>query len=152
MTYAPLIKSIVVPCSQEEAFTVFIDELGTWWPLDRFSASIKRGLTPASLRVDARAGGQIVETSEDGTEHLWGTITEYSPYAYLRMDLHIGLPPETASLVELRFTALADERTRVELTQREWERFGEFAEMMMHGYPRGWAVIFDQAYLRACGG
>ncbi len=148
--YAPLVKTIEVPCGQEEAFVVFIDEMATWWPVQRFSASVKFGTQPRDLRVEARVGGQIVETSKDGSEHLWGTIKRYEPYEYFSMDLHIGLPSETASLLEVRFVALGVERTRVELTQSEWERFGEFAKMMYNGYPKGWVVIFDEAYRLAC--
>jgi len=148
--HPPLIKTIVVPCDQAQAFTIFIDEMGSWWPLAKFSASAKYGKEAQALRVEPRIGGTIVETGVDGTEHLWGTILVYDPHNYVRMDLHIGLPAATASRVEVRFTALDAERTRVELTQSEWERFGEFAEMMMNGYPKGWIEIFDRAYLAAC--
>ena len=150
--YPPLVKNVEVPCGQREAFEIFVDEMATWWPLDKFSASVKYGKTARSLRLDPRVGGQIVETSTEGVEHLWGTITAYERYDRVRMDLHIGLPQETASVVEVRFTRLSDERTQVVLTQTEWERFGEFAEMMINGYPKGWQVIFDVAYKAACGG
>jgi Activator of Hsp90 ATPase homolog 1-like protein len=129
---------------------VFVDEMPSWWPLAKFSASAKRGKRAKRLVIEPKQGGQIVELSEDESEHLWGTIKRYEPFGYVAMDLHIGLPAETASLVEVRFTPLEPERTRVELTQSEWERFGEFAEMMLNGYPRGWIAIFDEAYFEAC--
>ena len=59
---------------------------------------------------------------------------------------------ESASLVEVRFTALGNERTRVELAQSNWEAFGERAETMRGGYGGGWVVIFEQAFKSACGG
>jgi hypothetical protein len=52
----------------------------------------------------------------------------------------------------VRFTALENERTRVQLTQSNWEAFGKRAEMMQGGYGKGWAVIFEQAFKSACGG
>ena len=69
----------------------------------------------------------------------------------ISMDFHMGLPPENASLVEVRFSKLDDERTRVELTQSNWEAFGDMAEMMRNGYGSGWVIIFEQAYKTACG-
>jgi hypothetical protein len=53
------------------------------------------------------------------------------------MGLSPPVPAESASLVEVRFTALGDKRTRVELTQSNWEAFGELAEMMRGGYGSG---------------
>ena len=149
----PIIKTIDVPCSQEKAFGVFVNEMGTWWPLDKRSMSKMHTGQPAkSLRVEAKLGGKIVETAHDDTEHHWGTFTAYDPYGSLSMDFHMGLPPENASLVEVRFTALEDDRTRVELAQSNWEAFGDMAEMMRDGYGSGWVIIFEQAYKSACGG
>ncbi len=148
----PIIKTIEVPCSQEKAFGVFVNEMGTWWPLDKRSISMHSGGKPAkSLRIDPKEDGKIVEIGHDDTEHLWGTIKSYDPHDSISMDFHMGLPAETASLVEVRFTALATERTRVELTQSNWEAFGEMAEMMRSGYGSGWVIIFEEAYKSACG-
>ncbi len=148
----PIIKTIEVPCSQEKAFRVFVNEMGSWWPLDKRSMSMKSGKPAKSLRIEAKQGGQIVEIGHDDTEHLWGTIKSYDPHDSLSMDFHMGLPAENASLVEVRFTELENERTRVELTQSNWEAFGEMAEMMRGGYGSGWVIIFVEAYKSACGG
>ncbi len=148
----PIIYSIEVPCSQEKAFGVFVTEMGSWWPLDKRSMSLMNGGKPAkSVRVDAKQGGKIVEIGHDDTEHHWGTIKSYDPHDAISMDFHMGLPPENASLVEVRFTALGNERTRVELTHSNWEAFGDMAEMMRGGYGSGWVIIFEQAYKSACG-
>ena len=151
----PLVKTIEVPCSQREAFTVFVDEMHTWWPLAKFTVSAFFGAAARTLRVEAKVGGQIVEIGHDGKEHLWGTIEAYDPYDYLRTDFHIPHPDETVisrSQVEVRFTKLADKLTRVELTQSDWEAFGERAAALQGGYGQGWVVIFEKAYRRACGG
>ncbi len=148
----PIISTIEVPCSQEKAFGVFANEMGSWWPLDKRSMSMHSGNPAKSLRVEPRQGGTIVEIGHDDTEHLWGTFTSFDPHDSIRMDFHMGLPAETASLVEVRFTALGDERTRVELTQSNWEAFGELAEMMRGGYGSGWVIIFEGAFKSACGG
>ena len=149
----PLISTIEVPCNQRTAFGVFVNEMGSWWPLDKRSMSLKTVGEPAkSLRVEPKQGGKIVEIGHDDAEHLWGTIRSYDPHDSIAMDFHMGLPAETASLVEVRFTALGNERTRVVLTQSNWEGFGELAEMMRGGYGSGWVIIFEQAYKSACGG
>ncbi len=132
---------------------MFVSEIGSWWPLDKRSMSLMNSGKPAkSLRVEAKQGGKIVEIASDETEHLWGTIKSYDPHDFVSMDFHMGLPPENASLVEVRFTALGEERTRVELTQSNWEAFGDMAQMMHDGYGSGWVIIFEEAFKLACGG
>ena len=148
----PIVNTIEVPCSQEKAFGVFVRDMGSWWPLDKRSMSMHEGKPARSLRVEPVEGGKIVEVGHDDTEHHWGTITSYDPHDSISLDFHMGLPPENASLVEVRFTALEDDRTRVELTQSNWEAFGELAEMMRGGYGSGWVIIFEEAYKSACGG
>ena len=149
----PIVKTIEVPCSQEKAFTVFVHEMGSWWPLDKRSMSLMHSGQPAkTLRVDPKRGGKIVEIGPDDSEHHWGTFKTFDPHDSVTMDFHMGLPPDSASLVEVRFTALEDNRTRVELTQSNWEAFGDMAEMMYRGYGSGWVIIFEEAYKEACGG
>ena len=148
----PVVNTIEVPCSQEKAFEVFVNGMGSWWPLDKRSVSMLSGEPARSLRIDPRLGGKIVETGHDGTEHLWGTIRSYDPHDSITMDFHMGLPAETASLVEVRFTVLEKHRTRVVLTQSNWEAFGDLAEMMRGGYGSGWVIIFEESFKAACGG
>ena len=150
---APIVKTIEVPCNQEKAFTTFVRDMGEWWPLDKRSMSLMQAGAPAkSLSVDAKEGGKIVETGADDVEHHWGTIKSYDPFGYVSMDFHMGLPPEQTSLVEVKFTAIEEDKTRVELTQSNWEGFGDMAQMMYDGYGKSWGLLFEQAYLEACGG
>jgi len=146
----PITYTVEVPCNQEKAFGVFVD-IGSWWPLGKRSMSLMNGGLPAkSVQLEPKQGGKIVETGHDDTEHLWGTIKSFDPHDFLSMDFHMGLPPETASLVEVRFTVLRENQTQVELTQSNWEAFGDMAEMMRDGYGSSWGMIFEEAYKSAC--
>ncbi len=55
-----------------------------------------------------------------------------------------------ASLVEVRFSVVADSRTRVVLTQSNWEAFGDAAEAMRGGYGSSWGMIFEEGFKNAC--
>lgn len=153
----PLIKTIEVPCSQQQAFTIFIEEMDSWWPLSRFSVSALGGGVAKSIRVEPMLGGNIMEIGGDDTEHLWGTIRSFDPHDSVSMDFHISPPGvviHERSLVEVQFTAIEPEKTRVQLTQSNWEAFGEMAEMMRgdNAYGGAWNVIFVDAFKAACGG
>lgn len=117
MMIEPLVKTIEVPCSQETAFSVFINEMDSWWPLSKFTVSAMGGGVARELRVEPRVGGTIVEIGHDSTEHLWGTIQTYDPHDLVSMDFHIPQPGEVVesrTLVEVRFTAIGESSTRVE--------------------------------------
>ena len=153
----PIIKTIEVPCSQEKAFEVFLNEMDSWWPLGKFTVSAYGGVPAKAIRVEAKQGGKIVEIGPNGTEYLWGTIKSYDPYDYVSMDFHIAPPGDetvdSRSLVEVRFTALGNKGTRVTLTQSNWEAFGDKAAMLRdRGYGQAWVVIFEGAFKSACGG
>lgn len=129
--------------------------MSSWWPLGKYTVSAMGGAPATSIRVDARQGGEIVEIGPNGAEHLWGKIKVFDPSNYISMNFHIPRPGEVVkerSLVELRFTALGVNRTHVELTQSNWEAFGERARDMQGGYGGGWTMIFVGAYKAACGG
>lgn len=153
----PIVREIEVPCGQETAFDVFVKEMASWWPFERFSVSAMLGAAPRELRVVAREGGTISEVAPNGREYLWGTITTYEPSDRLVMDFHIPHPehsPEDRTgdftRVELRFTPLDRGGTRVRLQQDGWEALREMAEMVRGGYGTGWSVIFEERYRAAC--
>ena len=75
----PVIKTIEVPCSQANAFSTFIDKVGSWWPLDKNSVSAMQGEVAKKVEIEAKTGGSIYEIGHDDTRHEWGSVTTYSP-------------------------------------------------------------------------
>lgn len=151
----PLIKVIEVPCSQKNAFDVFLDKMETWWPLGKFTVSAMAGQPAKGIRVDAREGGVITEIGSDGTEVQWGTIRVLDRYARLVMDFHIPRPGDvvtTRPLLELDFVAMGPTQTRVTLTQSNFEALGDMGAPVRGGYGFGWTMIFEGGYKAACGG
>lgn len=149
----PVVRTIEVPCHQTMAFEVFVEHISSWWPLGKFSVSAMGGQVARSVHIVPKEGGKIIETSPDGTEHSWGTVRLYEPSDFFSMNFHIAQPTEVVeelSIVDVRFTALGETSTRVELSQHNWEAFGKRAEMMQGGYGSGWSMIFEQAYQSAC--
>ncbi len=150
---APLTRVIEVHCDPAFAFNVFLEQMETWWPMGRFTTSAMAGSPAKGIRVDAREGGEITEIGPDGAETLLGTIETYDPPHRLGLRFHIPQPDEVVtrrSLVELSFEDTGG-KTRVTLTQSDWEAFGNRARDMQGGYGGGWTVIFEKAFARACG-
>ena len=149
----PIEKSITVPCDQKTAFNVFVNDMGDWWPKDKFTYSMMKGAPAKTIRVEPREGGKITEIGSDDTETPWGHIETYDPHSFVGMRFHIPAPGHEdggLSLLELRFTPV-DTGTRVDLTQSDFEGIGEMGEMARGGYGHGWTMIFEGAYAAACG-
>ncbi len=148
----PVIKFTVVKCSQDRAFALFVMKMDSWWP-DKFTVSGMAGGKAKDIRVEAQAGGTITEVGPDGTEHLWGSFTTFAPNTHLTMDFHIPTPGEEVtarSTVEVKFMGLGDGRTRVDLTQSNWEAFGDRAVGLRAGYNGSWTKILDEAFKAQC--
>ncbi len=145
----PLIKTILVPCSQESAFKVFVNDFSTWWPLQH-SVSGMQGEVAKKVSLDAKLGGQITEMCFDGKEEVWGEILSFDPFNGFSMNFHMGLTDDAATLVELTFSVESENQTKVVLTHTNWEVFGEKASKMRNGYKGGWVEVFEEAYGKAC--
>jgi len=145
----PIVKTIEVPCSQQNAFDIFVNSFHSWWPVERFSCSAYEEKLPKGLKVDAQAGGKIIEIGHDDTEHHWGTFKDYDPYGYFSMYFHMMMS-HCESLVEVTFTELESLKTRVELKHSNFEAYGDMAEMNHSGYGTAWDVIFGEVYKAAC--
>lgn len=148
----PIEKSITVPCDQKLAFETFVTGIGRWWPKEKFTYSAMTGTPAKDIRIDPRAGGAITEVGADDTETSWGHVETYDPFGFLGLRFHIPAPGHEdggLTLLEIRFTE-AENGTRVDLKQSDFEAIGEMAEQSRGGYGHGWTMIFEGAYAAAC--
>lgn len=119
-------QTISVAASQERAFRVFTEEFAAWWPRDYSIGKVEM----ADFVVEPRAGGRWYEVGVDGTECDTGRVMAYEPPDRLVLAWHLNgawqfdPDPEHASEVEVRFVADGEDRTRVELEHRYFERHG----------------------------
>ena len=137
---APVRKSITVPSKPAAAFRRFTDGIAEWWPLESHSVSAS---AEARVAMEGRLGGLIRETALDGTEHLWGTVTEWDPPRRVAFTWHPGRPADTRQEVTVTFRP-AGEGTRVDLVHTGWEHLGEDGAKMRAGYDTGWDFVLGR--------
>ena len=127
-------KEIVVDAPVERAFAVFTERIGDFKPPEHNLLQVPIAVTVFEPRV----GGHIIDRGADGTECRWASILAYDPPHRVAFSWNIGpswqIEPDPAnrSEVEVRFTALGDDRTRVELEHRNIDRHGP-----------GWQAVHD---------
>jgi uncharacterized protein YndB with AHSA1/START domain len=141
---APVHKSIIVAASAQRAFELFTAGLDKWWPK---SHSIGR----APIRrcaVEPFVGGRWYNDLEDGSDVTIGHVRVWEPGERFVVSWEISAQwkPEArvqlASEVEVRFVREADDRTRVEVEHRDFERMGAEAGAAMRGaVDGGWTGI-----------
>ena len=148
----PIRRSVVVACTVDQAFTVFTEGMGGWWPTDAFSRAADRDedqVKTERVVVEPWQGGRIFETMSDGSEGGWGTVLVWDPPNRLVMAWkpnRTELPPTE---VEVQFIEQDDGRTRVDLEHRGWERLGELARQARSEYTNGWPLVFDERFAAA---
>lgn len=133
----PLRFSIVLACPAADAFRLFTEEIHEWWPLATHSIAQAQA---RSCRFEPHRGGRVVETTADGTEHLWAEIAVWDPPRRFVLLWHPGLPASRAQDVEVTFEDDGG-RTRVVLEHRDWQQ-GD-AERRSQ-YASGWATVLEQ--------
>lgn len=139
----PIVKSIEVSRTIDEAFRLFTSDMAQWWPLATHSVG---GDEAEWCGIEARVGGRVVERTTAGEEHVWGTVTQWQPPHRVAFTWHPGQPADPHTEVELSFTAIADDRTRVVLEHRGWEALGARAAAVHGNYQTGWDAVFGRHF------
>jgi hypothetical protein len=111
----PVRQATLVRSDLRHTFDTFVRTIGTWWPVDPFSAGKDR---VRDIVIEPRAGGRVYETWADGTEVDWGELLAWAPPDRFVMTWN-GTPVPTE--VELSFAALGPALTRVTVEHRGWE-------------------------------
>jgi uncharacterized protein YndB with AHSA1/START domain len=133
---------IVVSAPPARAFEVFTTGIGGWWPPDHHILRAEL----AEMVFEPRVGGNIYDVGVDGSECRWARVLAYDPPDRVIFSWDISLSweletdPARASEIEVTFTPLDDERTRVLLEHRNLDRHGDGWEAMREAVaaPNGW--------------
>lgn len=141
-------QSIVVEAPIERAFRVFTEEFGSFKPPEHNLLSV-----PIAETVFERyVGGHVYDRGADGSECRWARVLAYEPpnRVLLSWDIsprwQIETEPAKTSEWEVRFTAEAPNRTRVDLEHRNLERHGEGWESERDGVAgdQGWPLYLKR--------
>jgi uncharacterized protein YndB with AHSA1/START domain len=134
--------SIVVEAPIEEAFSVFTEGIGSWFPADYNLLAV-----PIAERVfEPRVGGEIYDIGTDGSECHWGRVLVFEPPARAVFSWNIDVrwqiesDPGRTSEVDVRFSAESPSRTRVDIEHRKLDRHGDGWEQLRAalGSEGGW--------------
>jgi uncharacterized protein YndB with AHSA1/START domain len=149
---AVVIKSARVKAPRERAFSVFVEQMETWWPATHHITKEPFEL----IVVEPRVGGRWYERSASGAECDWGTVLGWDPPNSVRLSWHVGpghdspgwvadMDMAKASEVEVRFTPLEPDMTIVELVHSKLERHGEGWEQLRAIFdgPGAWVAILE---------
>ena len=119
--------TIEVDAPVQRAFEVFTRDFGLFKPPEHnlLTAPI------AETIVESHVEGHIIDRGTDGSECRWARILAFEPPRrfVFSWDISPQWSVETdqsrTSEVELTFTALAEDRTRVEIAHRHLDRHGD---------------------------
>jgi uncharacterized protein YndB with AHSA1/START domain len=133
---------VVVDAPIERAFSVFTEDIGSWW--DPSHHILEAEL--AEMVFEPREGGHIYDRGVDGSECRWARVLAYEPpnRVVFSWDINtrwqLETDPERTSEVEIRFVPEGADRTRVELEHRNLDRHGDGWEQIRAavGSPNGW--------------
>lgn len=149
-------QSVVVEAPIERAFKVFTEEFGSFKPPEHNLLRVPIAETVFERHV----GGHIYDRGADGSECRWARVLAYEPPNRLLLSWDISprwqieTDPARTSEWEVRFTAEAANRTRVEIEHRNLDRHGLGWESERDGvagdqgwplYLRRFATLFAQA-------
>ncbi|GAA3292576.1 hypothetical protein GCM10020218_067760 [Dactylosporangium vinaceum] len=124
------------------AFHVFTAEIGTWWDPDKHILAAPL----AQMEFEPFVGGHIIDRGTDGSECRWARVLAYQPpdrvcFSWdINPQWQIETDPAKTSEIEIAFTALTPDRTRVVLTHRHLDRHGDGWEGMRDAVAGGWSL------------
>ena len=131
-------QSVVIDAPIERAFETFTVGMGTWWPVEHHIIEAEF----AEMVFERRVGGHVYDRGVDGSECHWSRVLAYDPPDRLVISWDIGPDwklepdPDRTSEIEVRFTAEADHRTRVDLEHRNLEPHGDGWEQLREAIGR----------------
>ncbi|HEY8033943.1 MAG TPA: SRPBCC family protein [Methylocella sp.] len=144
-------KQVRVNTHPAAAFAVFTQGHGRWWPLATHHMGPS---TPETAVLEPFVGGRWFERAVDGTVYEWGRVLVWDPPHRLILAWQVNYDckqiANPCTEVELLFIEEGPESTRVQLTHRHLDRYGEMGEKMhsIFNAENGWILVL-QCFARA---
>jgi uncharacterized protein YndB with AHSA1/START domain len=137
---SPLVFTVTVDQPIDDAFRLFTDKIGTWWPKATHSIGEDRVV---DVVLEPWVDGRLYERQDDGTECSWGEVLAWdAPHRFV-VTWHPSLQPVAMTEVEVTFTAIDGDSTTVQLTHRHWQRLGDVAAVTRANYSQGWVGVLS---------
>ena len=115
--HEPVRQSVRVDCPIEEAFRLFTERFGEWWP----SAS--------GCEMEPWAGGRVLERTASGEERELGTVSRWDPPREVTFHWRADGDQQIEGTVDVEFSVEAD-GTRVTVIHSNWESAAETPVML----------------------
>lgn len=137
-------KSIEVATSAERAFRIFTGEMHRWWPSCGRDAVAREAIV-----LEPRVGGRWYERTRAGEERHWGCVLAWNPPVSVLLGWQINLDnrfdPNLLTEVEVRFSTVGENRTRVDVEHRKLDRFGDRAPeaFCLYDGPHAWGGVLE---------
>ncbi len=151
---APVQAWVVVALPLDDAFDLFAQGIGRWWP----RAYAHGGDGFVTMTIEAVPGGRWFERNLEGQEWDWGEVRDFDPSRRIVVSLavnplRLSEPPGHTSEVEFRFEPAGRMRTRVVVVHHDFAAQDEDAERLREALAsrQGWSFILA-AYAGAARG
>jgi uncharacterized protein YndB with AHSA1/START domain len=123
-----------------DAFRLFTEGIGSWWPLHR---GYSYGAAQAKeVHLEPVVGGRFYERLTNGDEVDVGRVLVCEPPRRIIFTWQ-GTDWPAATEVEVSFVP-EEGLTRVDLVHRGWERLGATADEQRRDYMNGWPSVLKE--------
>lgn len=127
-------KSVVLACDQARAFTLFTEQISSWWPPER------RHTGDAESTIVLDAAGPFFERSRDGKQVPLGAVRVWEPPRRLVLDWYPGTDAEHPTRVEVSFVP-EGEVTRVNVWHGATAASEALFPMRAPRYEASWELV-----------
>jgi uncharacterized protein YndB with AHSA1/START domain len=89
-------------------------------------------------------GGRIYEVTRGGAEEDWGEVLAWDPPGRLEVSWGGTRRSRPRTRWTATFTAVGEDRTRLDLVHRGWEALGDEADDLYARYDGGWDLVLGR--------
>ncbi len=136
-------KTITVERDLALTFRIWTEKIAAWWPT---SHSLS-GDTNTQVFIEGYVGGRFYERTSDGVEHQWGEVVVWEPPYHLAYTWRLGAEPGIPTRVDIYFSALDTNVTRINVEHRGPELIGNLWWQRNADYAKSWDHVLA-AYVR----